>query len=315
MKKISVVFMGNPQFSTGVLQSLFQNDKVEIKAVVTGIDKKVGRGQKITPTHVAQFAEKNNLPVLKTENINKEDEFLKDIGDVDIFVVIAFSQFLSQKVIDHPLIACFNIHTSLLPKYRGAAPIQYALLNGDRETGVSIQRMVKKMDAGDIAFERKVPIADDETSATLFEKLSVESSIAMNDFIDALINNEVIYREQDESQVSFAPVIKKEDGLLNFESDSAQDIINKIKAYTPWPGTFTYINGMRLKVHSASNDLSNLNARELDVSMGSLLVGTKSGTVRLNKVQLDGKKPVEDFQFINGHKNKFDTFSITKEKS
>jgi len=312
MKKLSIVFMGTPQFSTGVLKSLNNNELVEVKGVITGLDKKVGRGQKITPTHVATYASENNLTLLKTDNVNKESEFINSLGDVDVFIVIAFSQFLSDKIINTPTLGCFNIHTSLLPKYRGAAPIQYALLNGDKETGVSIQRMVKKMDAGDIAYEKIVAIDDDETSASLFQKLSIESSYIINDFIAELVNNNITYRPQDEANVSFAPTIKKEDGLLNFKEDSALDIINKIKAYTPWPGTYTYINEMRIKVHKASVDLQSLEAGRLDATLGSLLIGTKKGTIRLESVQLEGKKAVHDYEFLNGHKNKFDKFEITE---
>jgi methionyl-tRNA formyltransferase len=310
MKIYDVVFFGTPHFSTHALEALVNNKSINIKAVITGVDKKIGRGQKVKETAVATFAVNNGLQTYKTANINKES-FLKDLGNVDFFMVVAFSQFLSKAVLELPTIGAFNIHTSLLPLYRGAAPIQYALLNGDQETGICLQKMVSKMDAGDIAVSRKISIGDKDTSEALFNRFESECAPLINEFIDRLSSDSIVLEKQDESKVSFAPIITKQDGYLDFENITAAEAINRLRAYTPWPGTFTYINNMRIKVTSIEHEGRSIGAGSLDTSLNTLIVGTKTTALRLNTVQLEGKKPVKDFEFINGHKNKFDHFLLT----
>ena len=229
---------------------------------------------------------------------------------VDIFLVLAFSQFLKEEILSLPKIGPFNIHTSLLPKYRGAAPVQYAIWNGDQTTGVSIQKMVKKMDAGDIAYSHKVPIEPKDTSKTLFEKLTLECRDAINNFLPQLLKGKIIYRPQSESLVSFAPSLKKEDGLLKFTEKSAEQILNQIRAMDPWPGTFTWLNDMRLKVLKATRENFSLKPGELSTNEGFLLVGTKQDTLRLTQVQLEGKKVCFDTELLNGLKNKTTTFIL-----
>src|SRR5690606_14971874 len=181
---------------------------------------------------------------------NKEEEFLAQLESMklDGMVVLAFAQFLGSRLLNMSRLGCFNIHTSVLPKYRGAAPIQYALLNGDTETGVSIQKMVKKMDAGDLVHFHTVTIAPTENGAQLYTRLKFQAALSMNDFIEKILNNEVIYTAQNEEYVSFAPTLKKEDGLLAFKDKKVNEILNQIRALDPWPGTYCFLNGKRLKV-------------------------------------------------------------------
>jgi methionyl-tRNA formyltransferase len=226
-------------------------------------------------------------------------------------VVIAFAQFLSEKILTLPKLGCFNIHTSLLPKYRGAAPIQYAILNGDEVTGVSIQKMVKKMDAGDIGLSLEVPV-ENRNSGEMFAVLSVKAAEALSEFIDKLKNGQIEFSPQDESQVSYAPSIKKQDGLLKFSDKSALESINQIRAFTPWPGTFTFINNLRVKVHMAEVSQKQIAPNTIEFKDGDLLVGCKEGSLHLRNVQLDGKKATDDKHFLNGMKNKFSTFEITE---
>jgi methionyl-tRNA formyltransferase len=165
MKKLRTIFLGTPDFSIPVLEMLTNHHNIELVQVITMPDRPAGRGQEMQSPPVAMFAKEKKIPLLQTENINKEEAFFENFNstNTDLIIVLAFAQFLGTKILALPKLGCFNIHTSLLPKYRGAAPIQYALWNGDKSTGVSIQKMVKKMDAGDLAHSHPLPILENET--------------------------------------------------------------------------------------------------------------------------------------------------------
>lgn len=315
MDKVNVAFFGTPKFSIDSLEALHNNESVNIVAVVTGEDKKSGRGQKLSPTPVANFCEENGIKTYKTSSINTEKEILKSLKECDVFIVLAFSQFLSEEVLYTPKIGCFNIHTSLLPKYRGAAPIQYALLNGDSQTGICIQRMIKKMDAGEIVLQETVDISESETAHTLFEKLEKKCAPFTDRFIELIKKQDLKYTRQNEEEVSFAPTIKKQDGFLEFTKKNHRDLINQVRAFTPWPGSFTFINDLRIKVHEVEAEDRVVKEGHVDVSLGTLVVGTRGKALRLKLIQLEGKKPVNDFEFINGHKNKFNQFELTDQRN
>jgi len=305
MKKLSVVFFGTPDFSVASLELLHHHPLIDLKLIVSMPDRPAGRGMELKSPEVIEYAKKNKLPFIQTESINKDEEFKKiyQALEIDFCLVIAFAQFLGESVLAKPRLGCFNIHTSLLPKYRGAAPIQYALLNGDTFTGVSIQKMVKKMDAGDIAHLHEVAIDPNETSGLLFTRLKFQAALALNDFISKLHKNKISYQAQDESNVSFAPVIKKEDGQLKFAEETSEQIINKIRAFDPWPGTFCFLNDKRMKVIRAEIYHRKLNPGESQNDLGSLVVGTKNGSLRLSWIQLEGKKACSDKELLNGLKS------------
>jgi len=318
MSKIyNIVFFGTPEFSVSSLKTLHNNPQINISRVVSMPDRKAGRGKRLQSPAVIDFAREEDLPFIQTANINKEEDFLSnlELEEIDFFVVIAFSQFLGSRLLSIPRLGAFNIHTSLLPKYRGAAPIQYALLNGDRETGVSIQRMVKKMDAGDIAYSHTVPIEEGETSQSLFNKLETQAAMGLEKFTDQLIEDESSLKliPQDETKVSFAPIIAKADGLIKPKTESALEVFNKTKAYFPWPGTFIYINGQRLKVLESEIVSTTVEAGKVNHSFGTLIIGTCEGSIRLKRVQLDGKKPINDSEYINGVKNRVSQLEVTNE--
>ena len=316
MSKLNIMFLGTPEFSVSSLKILHEElSEVNVVKVISMPDRKAGRGKKMQSPAVIEYARDQNLSFFQTANINKEEELLKELesSSIDIIIVIAFSQFLGSRILNIPRIGPFNIHTSLLPKYRGAAPIQYALLNGDKVTGVSIQKMVKKMDAGDIVYSHEVNISEEETSQTLFTKLESEASLGLRDFINEVIGDEssLNFLPQDESKASFAPIISKTDGLIKPLEESSNKIFNKSKAYFPWPGTYIYINDQRLKVINCEMVKSKVNAGTISTALGTLVVGTIDGSIRLKTVQLDGKKPISDSEYINGAKNKFPEFIIT----
>ena len=218
--------------------------------------------------------------------------------------MLAFAQFLGSRVLKMPKLGCFNIHTSILPKYRGAAPIQYALLNGDTSTGVSIQKMVKEMDAGDLVHFHEIPISKNETGGLLFARLKFQAAISTNNFISKISSNSLVFTPQDPNGISFAPTLKKEDGFLDFENSTIQKIQNKIRAFDPWPGTYCFLNNQRLKIFEVEVLNKKLNPGETSIQHGQISIGTLDGTLRLSLLQVEGKKLSSDTELLNGLKNK-----------
>lgn len=304
MKKFRVAFCGTPDFSVPTLDLLSTHPSIDLRYVISMPDRPAGRGMELRSPEVIEFARTKNIPFFQTENINREEDFKRKLKteELDFIVVLAFAQFLSEEMLTIAKRGCFNIHTSILPKYRGAAPIQYALWNGDTETGVSIQQMVKKMDAGDLVHFRTVSIGTQETGGQLYARLKEEAAVAMNELIQKIIDDRVTFTKQDESQVSFAPTLKKEDGLLKFREKTTAQILNLIRALDPWPGTYCFLNGKRLKVLKAEKYHAGISPGKAKNDMGSLIVGCSDGTLRLSEIQLEGKKACSDRELLNGIK-------------
>ena len=307
MKRLNVVYFGTPDFSVPTLDLLANHPLINIVSVVSMPDRKSGRGLELKSPEVIEYSKNNKINFFQTENINKEDEYLQELEtkEIDIFIVLAFAQFLGQRVLSIPKQGAFNIHTSLLPKYRGAAPIQYALLNGDSTTGVSIQRMVKKMDAGDVCHSKPIEVASNETGGQLYTRLKFQAALSANEFISDFIQDKLQFKSQDETLVSFAPTLKKNDGFLDFKNMTYQQITNIIRALDPWPGSYCFLDKKRLKVFSIlTTDLS-LKPGELFYKNGFLNIGTKDKTIRLNSIQIEGKARSTDIEFLNGIKKEF----------
>lgn len=304
MKKLNVVYLGTPDFSVPALDLLFNHPGINLSYVISMPDRPAGRGHQLKSPEVIEFAKANKIPFFQTENINKETEFLANLEtqNIDVIIVLAFAQFLGSKILNMSKLGCFNIHTSLLPKYRGAAPIQYALLNGDHSTGVSIQKMVKKMDAGDVCWSHPVTINPQETGGQLYTRLKYQAALALNDFINALMENNLVYTAQDESLVSFAPTLKREDGLLDFANKTFDQLHNQIRALYPWPGTYCYLGNKRLKVFHIEKSAQSLASGKTLVKHKELFIGCLDATVRLCEIQLEGKKRGSDTELLNGFK-------------
>ncbi len=305
--KLNVVFCGTPDFSVPTLEELYNNPSINLVGVITMPDRPAGRGQELKAPPVAEFSKAHNIPLYQVENINREPEVLEALEklNLDFILVLAFAQFLGSRILNMPRLGCFNIHTSILPKYRGAAPIQYALLNGDTSTGVSIQKMVKEMDAGDLVHFDEVEILENETGESLYNKLKMRAAISTKDLIEKVLNNSLVYTPQDPAGVSFAPTIKKEDGFLDFKNSDYKRIKNQIKAFDPWPGTYCFLNSLRLKVFETEKLPRSLKPGETSTEHSQLSIGLKDGTsLRLSKIQLEGKKVCSDTELLNGLKNK-----------
>jgi methionyl-tRNA formyltransferase len=313
MKKLNVVFLGTPDFSVPSLEVLANHPEINLVSVITMPDRPAGRGQKLSSPPVAQFAKDKGIPLFQTENINKEKAFLAELKlkNIDLFIVLAFAQFLKKDVLDLPKIGCFNIHTSLLPKYRGAAPIQYAILNGDTITGVCIQKMVPQMDAGDLVYSQEVKIDPKENSGQLFDRLKILAAEGLKVFLKNLLSNQITYKAQDPSQVSFAPTIKKEDGHLKFNEKTAEEIINQIRAFNPWPSAYCFFGGKRMKVIWAEVHSKYLSPGTVDISNNQLKIGCQKGTLQILEVQLEGKKPCSAIELLNGIKNKNEPLTVS----
>ena len=298
--------MGTPDFSVPALEMLANHPQVKLVSVISMPDRKAGRGYQEKSPEVITFAKEKKIPFFQTENINKEEAFLSELKNkkIDLIIVLAFAQFLGKEVLDLPLMGAFNIHTSLLPKYRGAAPIHYALLNGDSKTGVSVQRMVKKMDAGNIVHEKEVPIPSFETGGQLYTRLKFIAALALSDFINRFsLEDKIIEKIQNENDVSFAPTLKREDGYLDFEKESAQVLFNKVRALYPWPGTFCFMGKKRLKVLNSAISDRKIAPGHVETKFDKLIVGTKSGSIELIEVQLEGKKPCNSLELLRGIKD------------
>lgn len=305
-KKLKTLFCGTPEFALPSLEILHYHPDIDLQMIITTPSKPVGRGQQITPPPVAQYAHLHHIPYLQTENINRDSEvtaFLSS-NSLDLMIVLAFGQFLNETIINTPRLGSFNIHTSLLPKFRGAAPIQWALFHGEQETGVTIQKIVKKMDAGDVVFRQTTPIHPDETAAHLSTRLKYMAAISLHQFLDQLQKGELESALQDENKVSYAPSLKKEDGHLDFKSLTIQGVKNRLRALDPWPSCYVFLNEKRLKIFQVETFPEHLSPGEVKAHLGMILVGVEDGTLRITELQLEGKKRCSDCELLNGLREK-----------
>ena len=305
----SVIFMGTPEFSVPVLEGLIEAG-YEIRAVVTQPDKKVGRKQKIAKTPAKIAAEKHDLPVLQPVKLSGSEEMNKLIDmHADLIVTAAYGQFLPTKFLKSVNIAAVNVHGSLLPKYRGGAPIQYSLINGDKETGITIMEMVKKMDAGDIYAQEAIKIEPEDNAGTLFSKLSIHGRDLFLKTLPSIIDGSVKKTPQDPDKVVFSPNITKEQERLSIDM-TAEQANNMIRALNPDPGAYLMINGQRFKVWKAevASDSSSLEAGTVVANKGRFAISFADNTVlNLLEVQPSGKKRMNIKNFLNGQGSRFVT--------
>lgn len=299
MKK--VIFMGTPDFSVPILEALVNQDDIEVIAVVTQPDRKVGRKKVLTAPPVKQKAQEYDLLVLQPKKISQSEELDQLLEmDADLIITAAFGQVLPESLLEAPTYGSINVHASLLPKYRGAAPIHYAIWNGDEKTGVTIMYMVKKMDAGDMISQADIDITDDDDTGIMFDKLSLLGRDLLIDTLPAIFNDDIDPKAQDPDLVSQAPMISRDQEQIDW-TKSARDLFNQIRAFRPFPGTYTILDGNRFKIwdsrvadyttKAAPGNLVKVNKEDLHVACGG-------GTVlALKKVQPAGKSkmPVESY--------------------
>ncbi len=303
----SIIFMGTPQFSVPVLEGLIDKG-YEIKAVVTQPDKKVGRKQKLTKTPAKIAAEKHNILVYQPVKLSGSNE-LEELMNLhaDFIVTAAYGQFLPTKFLNSVKIAAVNVHGSLLPKYRGGAPIQYSLLNGDQETGITIMEMVKKMDAGDMYAQKAIKIEKDDTAGSLFEKLSYLGRDLLLETLPKIADNTVVKTAQNPDNVVFSPNITKSQEKITKEM-TAKEANNLIRALNPDPGAFMMVQGQRLKVWKAEvlDKKTNLEPGRLVNNKKCFTISFANKTVlNLLVLQPAGKNRMDVKNFANGQGSKF----------
>ncbi len=299
--------MGTPDFSVPVLKGLVEKG-YEVKAVVTQPDKKVGRKQKITKTPAKIAAEELDIPVYQPVKLSGSSELDELIAmNADFIVTAAYGQFLPTKFLNSAKIAAVNVHGSLLPKYRGGAPIQYSLINGDKETGITIMEMVKKMDAGDIYAQKAIEIEPDDTAGSLFEKLSYLGRDLLLETLPKISDGSVQKVTQNEEEVVFSPNITKNQERITSKM-TAQEANNLLRGLNPDPGAYMMVNGKRFKVWKAevADESTDLEAGSLVENKGRFAISFANNTVlNLLEVQPAGKKKMPIQSFLNGQASKF----------
>ena len=295
-----LIFMGTPDFAATVLEGLLDDANYDVLAVVTQPDRAVGRKKEIKMTPVKEVALAHNLPVYQPEKMSGSDEMaeLMTLG-ADGIVTAAFGQFLPTKLLDSVDFAV-NVHASLLPKYRGGAPIHYAIINGDKEAGVTIMEMVKKMDAGDMIAKASTPITDEDNVGTMFEKLAVIGRDLLLKTLPDYIAGNIKPELQDESKATFSPNITSEEERIDWNK-SAREVFNHIRGLYPWPVAHTLLDGKRFKIYEASlAEGQGQPGQIIEKGKETLVVATGDGAISLKTVQLAGKPRMSVVDFLNG---------------
>jgi methionyl-tRNA formyltransferase len=296
-----LIFMGTPQFAVASLRACLELG--EVVAVVTQPDKPKGRGQEVSFSPVKQLAVEKGLTVLQPAKIRGTDfaQQLKALN-AEVAVVTAYGKILPQDCLDAPRLGCVNVHASLLPRFRGAAPIQWAIAHGDKETGVCLMKMDVGMDTGPVIARASLPILPDDTSATLHDKLSALGGGLLHAHLLPYLRGERFPTPQPAEGVVMAPMIKKEDGQLDFQRP-AVELERRLRAFTPWPGAFTHFEGGLLKVHAITvGEGTGEPGTVLRASPEGIEVACREGSAILTSLQPEGKKPMTAQQFLAGRK-------------
>ena len=302
-----VVFMGTPAFAVPSLEALANSDH-EVVGVVTQPDRPKGRGQAVAPCPVKELALAKALPVRQPDKI-KSPEFLQQLSDwkPDVIAVTAFGRFLPKAILDLPPMGCVNVHGSLLPAYRGAAPIQWALIHGDTETGITTMVMDEGMDTGAVLLQQTIPIEPEDTALELGDRMALAGGALLVETLTCLAAQTIVPREQDHSRATMAPLLKKEDGVIDW-TQSATEIANRIRGLSPWPGSYTFHHEHRLIIRKGRVDAQGGPAGGgqqpgtiLAVGPKSFWVETGEGRIEVLEVQPANKKRMSVEQFLLGY--------------
>lgn len=297
--KPRIVFMGSPEFALPTLEMLAR--EYAVAGVVTQPDKPAGRGRDVTPPVVKTAALALGLPVLQPATLKDPAAFKQLAGlNPDLIIVAAFGQILRQDVLDLPPFGCINVHASLLPRWRGAAPIQAAILNGDEETGVTIMRMEAGLDTGPILAQRATPIEPGETGGILSDRLAILGANLLRETLPAWLDGSIQPVPQDESQAAYAPRLKKDEGFLVF-SQPVTLLERRVRAFNPWPGTFFLLGDLILKIHKAHllEDPDAQPGRRVIIEKKPA-IGAAGGWLVLDVLQPAGRKPMPGEAFLSG---------------
>lgn len=313
---LRIIFFGTPFFAVPALESLLSDSRFKVVGVVTQPDKPAGRGQSMQASAIKQVAVKNDIPVFQPIKIRGNEQSFFDqiscLGPVDFCVVIAFGQILPQSLLDYPEIACVNVHASLLPRWRGAAPIQRAILAGDSESGVCIMKMEAGLDTGGVYSKVSVKISDCESASSLHDKLSESGAALLLQTLPKIASGELQAVSQPEDGITYAEKIRSSDYLIDWHEDATCCLL-KIRAFSPRPGAYCFLDGKRLKILNAricpSKECSDkipvkaaqMPGSVLSVSESGIVIQTGNGIIEIFELQLEGKKAMAVKDFIKGY--------------
>ena len=289
---IRVVFMGTPDFSVPVLKGIIDSSEYEIVGVVSQPDKKVGRHQILTPSPISKVAIDNNIKLLRIEKIRTNYKEVLDLRP-DIIITCAYGQIIPKEILDYPKYGCINVHASLLPKYRGGAPIHKAIINGEKYTGITIMYMDEGMDTGDIITQEKVEILDTDTLEDVHDKLSILGKKLLLKTLPNIISGNIERIKQDETKVTFAYNIKREDEHINF-NDECKNVYNLVRGLNPFPGSFAILNGKIIKIYKGKigKKVSGECGKISCINEDGIIVNTKDLEFIITELQEEGKKRV-----------------------
>ena len=299
---MNIVFMGTPDFAVETLKKLIE--KHNVIAVISQPDKPKGRGKKLVNTPVKQFALDNGIEKIYQPERIKDEDFVKELEklNADLFVVVAYGQILSEQVLNIPKYGCINVHGSLLPKYRGAAPIQWSIINGEEKTGVTIMYMEKGMDTGDMILKEEIIIEPKETYKTLHDKMSIVGADALIKALELIESGSVNAEKQNDDEATYAPMITKEMGHIDWNNTSI-DIINLIRGINPMPMAYTIYKDETFKISEAEEiEGYNGNIGEIvDVIKDGFIVKTKDTAIIIKEMQAKGGKRMKTSDYLRGH--------------
>ncbi|HUI44820.1 MAG TPA: methionyl-tRNA formyltransferase [Nitrospirota bacterium] len=298
---MKLVYMGTPQFAVAPLRALAASGH-EIIGVVTRIDKPSGRGQVLASPPVKQAASEMKLPLFQPRRV-REPEFIAMLKSLnaEVIVVAAYGQILPNEILTLPKYGCINIHASLLPLYRGAAPINWAIMHGDAETGITIMQMDEGMDTGAMLLQESIPIGSKDTAGSMLEKLSSLGARLITEALPLIAAGRIARRVQDNRRATLAPPLRKKDGSIDWTLP-AVEIHNRVRGLSPWPGAYTYLDGKMIKILESEAMTGKEEPGVLfEAEKGALAVGAGSGILRIVALQSEGKKPMTAADFLRGH--------------
>jgi len=316
-----IIFMGTPDIATKTLQELIDSKEYKPYLVITQNDKAVGRKHELTPPPVKVLAEENNIEVFQPENL-KDEGVIRKIKDIepDVIIVIAYGKIIPKEIIDIPKFGILNIHASLLPKYRGASPIQSAILDGEKVSGITIMKIDEKLDHGPILSQKEIALEGDETSKSLFEKMSDAGPELLLETLPKWLAGEIEPKEQEHEKATFAKIFSREDGKIT-EEKTAKEIDRMYRALHPWPGiymTFKTKDNKDLKLKISKLSISECESSDTGFSLNKekqLILKTKNGFLKLEEVQPESKNKMSGEAFYQGYKGKLKLFCCKKEKT
>jgi methionyl-tRNA formyltransferase len=297
---LRIIFMGTPEFACPTLQKLLDRGE-NVVAVVTQPDRPKGRGQKLLPPPVKVLADQHGIPVLQPLKIRTPEsvEAIRALHP-ELIVVVAFGQILPKSLLDIPGHGCINVHASLLPRYRGAAPLNWCIINGETKTGVTTMMMDVGLDTGDMLLKRETPIDPEEDTSSLHDRLAIIGAETLAETLDRLASDTLLREKQDDALTCYAPLLKKEDGIIDWNK-GPQAIKNLVRGMTPWPGAYTWLDGKMVKIYRVTvASGTGLAGAVLASGNNGVEVACGNGSILINELQLEGKKRLPAREFLAG---------------